>query len=119
LINLRIANVEKDTKDTFKRAFTQIEEFKVNCGECPSYKKTIENLDEESKLGIRPLTLKNLLIYGTLAAVSYASYLTVTLQQVKERGNVMDSKELLLLDGVTKTLDKITDVHLSAREKIK
>jgi len=117
LINLRIANVEKETRETFKRVFTEINKFKVNCGEYPSYKKTIENLDEESKLGIRPLTLKNLLIYGVVAIISYASYLTITLQHVQNRSNLLDDKEMLILSRVTKTLDKITNIHLSIGTK--
>jgi len=117
LINLRIANVERETKETFKRAFTQIDEFKIICGDCSSYRGTVKNLEEESKLGIRPQTLKNLLIYSTAAIVSYACYLTLTLQHVQNRSNLLDNKEMLILSRVTKTLDRITDIHLSVETK--
>jgi len=112
LINLRIANVEKDTKDTFKRAFREIDKIKEDCNECPGYRKAVDTLNEESKLGVRPLTLKNLLIYGVIAIISYGSYLTVSLQEIKEHSNLLDNKELLLIDRVTKMVEKITKVNI-------
>ena len=54
--------------------------------------KAIHEIDKELKDGIRPVTLKNLLIYGVLLIVGFGTYIEVKSSTLQTKTEVLNQK---------------------------